>query len=113
MRAGSVGGALAGGSRPLHAGVGKTGGGREGCGYGPRWAAARAKKEEEEGRGWAGSGSGPKGWGGRKRKRKVFSIFCFCKLAQIQTKFEFKPPNTSPALKQKLCISMYATKMFL
>ena len=65
------------------------------------WAVAHVEKGRR-GRevGWAGFGSRPKEREGRKRKRKAFSIFYFTNLSQIQTRFEFKPPNTIPALKQ-------------
>ena len=69
----------------------------------------RRRKMEREGGGLA-LVLGRKGGEGGK---EMLFYFLFCKLAQIETKFEFKPPNTSPTLKQKLCTSMNATKMFL
>jgi hypothetical protein len=50
---------------------------------------------------WAGFAGRPKERERGERKEKPFSFSDFCKLAQIQTKFEFKPLNTSSTLKQK------------
>jgi hypothetical protein len=46
----------------------------------------------------------------KKGKDKVFSNFCFFKQLQIQTKFEFKPLNSSPAVKQRIVIQHECNK---
>jgi hypothetical protein len=54
--------------------------------------------------GWAASVAGLKAREGRKRKRKGFSNSVFANQFRIQTKFEFKPLNSSSTVKQRIVL---------
>jgi hypothetical protein len=72
-----------------------------------RWAAALAVGGEV---GWAISAAGLKARGGSKRKEKAFPISIFAKQLQIQTKFEFRPLNSSSVVKQRIVLQHECNK---